>query len=187
MMDCDATRERLFAWLDSEAAAEEREAIEQHLAACPTCALEGLALLRTRRLVADSVRVEAPPGSLAGIRARAEAAGLIASSCTTIGWRTSRRLPLWASAAAAVGAALLAWWVAPREERIVEKSVLLAPDVRPAGEAPPAPAAPSTPPILSAREVNASLWSSSPDRPARRTARRREERQDPIRSVWTRK
>jgi anti-sigma factor RsiW len=65
-MRCADVREGLVALFDGELESPEREAIREHLAACPECAREAAELRRTLDLLASwSVQDEADPAALA--------------------------------------------------------------------------------------------------------------------------
>lgn len=92
----------LVAYLYDECAADERRAIEAHLAVCAACAAEAAALRSTRLQLASWTPPEAELGfqivraRAAGFEPRADAGGLPPGAW----WR--QPLPAWAQAAAAV-------------------------------------------------------------------------------------
>jgi anti-sigma factor RsiW len=102
-MNCDHCQETLNAYVDDELPAEERGAVETHLANCVRCAGEHLSLAETRRLLhGELVRYRAPDVLKARIRAEVARDALGASVETSPSRAGHRRTPWWTLAAAAV-------------------------------------------------------------------------------------
>lgn len=103
-MQCREAREFFSPWLDGELAAEEREALQRHLAECPACRAEWERWQEiSRALRGMKAPVAAPPGFLAAANAR------LAARQRVRPWQSMRRLVAAAAAVALVIAGSLSY------------------------------------------------------------------------------
>jgi putative zinc finger protein len=108
-MNCQQTRELLSAWVDGDATAAQRGAVEAHLATCAECRRELEHLSRTLTLLRDAEPPRAPAGFVDRVLARVGPAGrrpLLAQIFLPLG----AKLPV--EAAAIVMVAILVAYVA---------------------------------------------------------------------------
>lgn len=148
-------RERLSAYLDRELPADERAAVEAHLAACPECATR-LAELAAADEAAACLPAEAPESYFeafpARVRARLESARTASPG---------RRVPAWTWAVAAV---LLLAVVTPLTLRELRPAAREAPPAAPAAVQ-PTPAA-AEPRVVAGLKRSVPAPTAPPSRPA---------------------
>lgn len=87
-MECHEINQLLDALVDSQLEAEEREAVEEHLRACPACAKLREATLRVKRIVREKTEKPVPRADLKSrlaVHLRREGAGSSAGSGSTGG------------------------------------------------------------------------------------------------------